>query len=222
MAKDILPELLEAVKMKQPKKVDQTFLGKLVAALDKLEDDDWEALSSGAQKWLNDAAQAASDDQPIPELPGSAKPSAEEEPEEEEGEDDAHNSEEEEEEDMKKPAKKAAAKKAAPKKAPAKKAAAPAKAPAKKAVAKKAAKAPAKKAAGKPAGDRPKKSMKRVAVEMVIKTPHLSVAALVEKLQKMGYDASPVTVSTFRYDTRGVLKTIQDMDVDVRKLDLEA
>jgi hypothetical protein len=55
---------------------------------------------------------------------------------------------------------------------------------------------------------------------LVIRRPGRSVTDIVERLERRGYDASPVTVSVIRADTRAVMKLAQELGIDVRKKDL--
>jgi hypothetical protein len=199
MAKEmtVYEELLATAAMKAPKDPnEQVFLIKLFKAINDLPEEEWEAMSEAAQKWSNAAAKAKTADKAYPKIPG-----AEVEPDEEADGDGA------EAEDGEAPVAKKAAKKA-----PAKKAAAPAK---------KAAAAPAKKAAKKSGGEKPAKSMRKAAFEIICKAPHLTVDDIIGKLEGLGYEAAPVTISTFRSDARAVLKTAQEMKVDVSKMDFD-
>lgn len=200
MAKEmtVYEELLATAAMKAPKDPnEQVFLIKLFKAINDLPEDEWEAMSEAAQKWSNAAAKSKTADKAYPKIPG-----AEVEPEEEADGDGA------EAEDGEAPVAKKAAKKTA-----AKKAAAPAPAAKKAATPKKAAK--------KSGGEKPAKSMRKAAFEIICKAPHLTVDDIIGKLEGLGYEAAPVTISTFRSDARAVLKTAQEMKTDVSKLDFD-
>lgn len=203
----VYEELLATAAMKAPKDPsNQVFLVKLFKAIDGLPEDEWTGMSEPAQSWSNAAAKAKTSDKDYPLIPG-AEP---EEPEEEEAGDDAGDNEDGEAQVAKKAAKKTAAKKAAAAPA-AKKAAAPA--------AKKAAAPAAKKKAN--GAEKPTKSMSVAAKEIICKAPHLSVEDIIDKLSKLGYEPAPVTISTFRSDTRMVLKIAQKLDIDLAKLDFD-
>lgn len=202
----IMAELLKAANMKPPKTVDQKFLQSLRKNADTAFDENeeaWEKLSPKAQNWFNAAATAVKKQTDIADFPDADKPDAGDN----EGEDDV-------------------AKKAA-KKAPAKKAAATEdKASAKKAAAKEETKAPAKKAAAAPAkkaaGEKPKKSMLKFVRELICNNVALTAEQLTQKLEKAGYEASPLTVGTIRSDTRNTLKIAQEQGVVLSKLDFDA
>lgn len=204
MASKIMAELLKAAGMKEPKTVDQKFLQTLRKNADTAFDENeeiWEKLSPKAQNWFNAAATAVKKQADIADFPDADTPDA--------------GGTAEGDEDV--------AKKAA-KKAPAKKAAADEKAPAKKAAAKDD-KAPAKKAAApakKAAADKPKKSMLKFVRELICNNIALSAEQLTQKLEKAGYEASPLTVGTIRSDTRNTLKIAQEQGVDLKKLDFDA
>lgn len=204
MASKIMAELLKAAGMKEPKTVDQKFLQTLRKNADTAFDENeeiWEKLSAKAQNWFNAAATAVKKQADIADFPDADTPDA--------------GGTAEGDEDV--------AKKAA-KKAPAKKAAADEKAPAKKAAAKDD-KAPAKKAAApakKAAADKPKKSMLKFVRELICNNIALSAEQLTQKLEKAGYEASPLTVGTIRSDTRNTLKIAQEQGVDLKKLDFDA
>jgi hypothetical protein len=197
----VYEELLAIAAMKAPKDPnEQVFLIKLFKAINDLPEDEWEGMSEAAQAWSNKAAKAKTADKAYPKVPGA---------EVEGDEPDADGDGAEGAEDGEAPVAKKAAKKA-----PAKKAAAPAK---------KAAPAPAKKAAAKKskAGEKPVKSMAKASREIICKAPHLTVVEIITKLEAQGYEAAPVTISTFRSDTRAVLKIAQDLKIDLQKLDFD-
>ena len=203
----VYEELLARAAMRAPKDPnDQAFLVKLFRAINDLPEAEWEEMSEAAQKWSNAAAKAKGADKLYPKVPGAKAEDEEKEPEADgdEGEDEGATS---------------VAKKAAKKAAPAKKAAAaPAKKAAAPAAAKKAAAAPAKKAGAK---EKPVKSMAKAAREIICKAPHLTVDEIIAKLEAQGYEAAPVTISTFRSDTRAVLRIAQEQKVNLDKLDFD-
>jgi hypothetical protein len=67
--------------------------------------------------------------------------------------------------------------------------------------------------------DRPQRSMATAAREMIIRDISLTVDELVAKLEAQGFEAAPLTISTFRSDTRAVLKIAQELDIDLQKLE---
>lgn len=222
---ELLKRLCKIAKIKppaDPDEVDQPFLQRLRKAIDVAlgpDDDVWDALAEDPlgmklQNWIINATKAVAAKTDIPDpvdapvKKAKAKPQVDPEASDEDDE-------EGDDEVAKKAAKKAPAKKAAADK-PAAKKAAEKEAPAK--PAKKAAAAPAKKSSG----EKPKKSLMQAGRELVLKKPEMKVDALVEKLNAMGYETGPSTVTTIRSDTRAIIKIIQALDIDVRKLDLDA
>lgn len=97
-------ELLAVTKLKLKKDEDrQDYLARLCKAVAKIKDPEWEALSSEAQEWNNDAAEAVRASANIVDFPDTAKPAPKPEPEVDE------------EDDEEAPAKPPKAAKAAPK-----------------------------------------------------------------------------------------------------------
>lgn len=220
-------ELVEAVEgFKAKAKEDrQEYLTRLIVAVQKLDDDEWEKISSKAQKWHVAGAKADNDEKPIPEFPDLVD---DDEAEEEtpkksrakaakDEEDDAGDTaggetdDEEEDDDVKTTAKK---------KAPAKKAAAEKEAPAKKkALAAEKEAAPAKK---KAADEKPAKSGKVEGIKvdikkMVIKKPSITAEEIYEALGGKKAELSKVTISAVRSETRHTLRVLNDMG----KLDIK-
>lgn len=68
--------------------------------------------------------------------------------------------------------------------------------------------------------DRPLRGMASVAREMIVKDISLTTDELIEKLEAQGYEAAPLTISTFRSDTRAILKIAQELKIDLQKLDI--
>lgn len=66
--------------------------------------------------------------------------------------------------------------------------------------------------------DRPLRSMATAAREMIAQDISLTVDELMAKLEAEGFEAAPVTISTFRSDTRAVLKIAQELNIDLQKL----
>ena len=67
---DVVKEIAKAVGMKLGKEYKsdrQAFYKKLVAAADELDDEEWEALSEKAQKWINTAIEAVNEGETIPD-----------------------------------------------------------------------------------------------------------------------------------------------------------
>lgn len=135
---DVVKEIAKAVGMKLGKEYKsdrQAFYKKLVAAADELDDEEWEALSDGAQRWVNAAIDAINEGEAVPdpedleeeeeeaEEPDEEPATGDEEDEDGEGTDDEDDEDEDEDEDdeddeqeEKEVKKETAKKKAAPKK----------------------------------------------------------------------------------------------------------
>jgi len=204
-AMSVYEELLARAAMRAPKDPDdQVFLVKLFKAINDLPEVEWEELSEGAQKWSNAAAKSKTADKAYPKIPGA----------EAEGDEEADGDGADGAEGEAPVAKKAAKKAAAP---AAKKAAAPAAKKAAAPAAKKAAAAPAKKSAK----EKPVKSMAKACREIICNNPALTVDEIIAKLEKQSYEAAPVTISTFRSDTRAVLRIAQEQGVNLSKLDFD-
>lgn len=170
---DVVKEVAKAVGMKLGKeyKADrQAFYKKLVAAADELDDEEWEGLSEGAQRWVNAAIDAINEGEAVPdpedieeeeeetgesdeEMDTGDEDEDEDDDEEDEGMDDEDDEDDDgDNEEEKEVKKEAAKKKAAPKKKTTKKKAATTK---KKAAAKKA---PATKKKATATNEKPKKA----------------------------------------------------------------
>ena len=187
----------------------QKFLLRIMLAVQKLPDEDWESLAAieGAQDWFNAATDADNAEKPVPDFP-DAEADAEADAEEDEDQGEQEDEDNQEEDEMAKTAKKAKppAKGASAKKEPAAK---PAKAAAKGADAKK----PAKDAEKKKPAAAPKKglSMRRTLKMIVIKTPKMPVDELIALLEKKGYKSpSKLTVTSIRSDTRDTMKVLNE------------
>ena len=187
----------------------QKFLLRLMLAVQKLPDEDWESLAAieGAQDWFNAATDADNAEKPVPDFP-DAEADAEADAEEDEDQGEQEDEDNQEEDEMAKTAKKAKppAKGASAKKEPAAK---PAKAAAKGADVKK----PAKDAEKKKPGAAPKKglSMRRFLKQMVVKKPSRTVEDLMEALEKAGYKSpSRLTITTIRADTRDTIRVLNE------------
>lgn len=184
----------------------QKFLERTMLAIQKLPEEKWEELAAvpGAQDWYNSATEADNDEKDLPDFPDVAAAAGDA------PDDDADDAEDEA------PAKPAKASKSAKAKANGKVAAKTEKAPAKAAKAAKPEKPakPAKAAKAAPA-EKPAKggkvAMKYALKLLVVKNPRLTVEDLMARLEKAGY-ASPsrLTVSTFRADTRGTIKALNE------------
>ena len=228
MASAIQSELLEATDLTVKKKEDrQTFLHRLLDAVQDLDDDAWKGLSTESQSWVNDNAlkiknhgeDAELDDfpddedeeAPEDEDPGEdvAEEETEEEDEDPEESDDAEEATEEEED----PVSVQEEEKTTSKKAPAKKKAA---APAKKAAPAKAkTEKPEKKAAPKekkPAAGPKSTGIKVQIKKMVFKNPSITVDDLLERLGKGGVKPSKLTVSAIRSEFRHSLFVLRDLE----------
>lgn len=82
-------ELLDATGLKPNKKESQQdYFKRLHDAVQDLKDDDWDALSDPAQKWVNAAANAIKKDVDIQDFPDSAPPEEEEDDRKPAGDDD--------------------------------------------------------------------------------------------------------------------------------------
>jgi len=224
----IREELMEATSLKPKKKEDDSeFISRLSGAVEDLEEDAWDKLSTEAQEFHNSVASAKKNDQDIPPFPDEeaeeSSDTTEDEPAEDAEQEDGDATEDGEEEmakdeddedtpKKKKPAAKSAKK---PEKPPAKgKAAAEKEKPAK------AAKA-AKGNGAKPVKAK-EKSDKKVGIisrvrQLVIKNPNIGIDDLVAKLEKDGYKGSKMAISTTKQATRDVLKML----VAAKMLDME-
>ena len=179
----------------------QKFLLRLMLAVQKLPDEDWESLAQidGAQDWFNAATDADNAEKPVSDFP-DVKAAAEADAEEDEDQGEQENEDDQEEDEMAKTAKKA--------KPPAKGASA------KKGAAAKPVKAAAKEADGKkkPAAT-PKKgtSMRRALKLTIVKRPKITADELVDALQKMGYKVpSRLTVNTMRSEMRDAIRVLNE------------
>lgn len=191
------------------------FLARVMLAVQKLSDEEWEKLSAaeGAQDWYNEATEADNAGKAIADFPDAeavgdaADEAVEEEDSEDDGGDDEgeETAEDEDEEEETKPKKAAKAGKA-----PAK-AAKPAKAGKAEKPAK-AEKAPAK--AEKPAKAKKGTSMRRALKRMIVKKPSRTVDDLIAALEKAGYQTpSRLTITTIRADTRDTIKVLNEAGI---------
>ncbi len=98
----IADEILQALpKVKQKaKEKTQAFRLRVVKALAKIDEDDWDKLSEEAQDWYDEAAEAANEGEPLPDFPTAESDEDEEDEEEEEEEDEDEEDEDEEDESL--------------------------------------------------------------------------------------------------------------------------
>ena len=191
----IREELCEVLDVSQKKKEsDDAFVLRLSELAQKLDSDAWEALSTGAQEYMNTVTEADDNKTDIPLFPdeagaddGDGEPA--DEAEEEEGDEEMSTATEDED----KPAKKS-------KKVPAKTAKSEKKAEA-------AAKddKPAKKASTRGNG---KMSAGMRIRSLVVKKPTMSVDDLEQQLKKDGYAPSRTAISATRQSTRDTMKAL--------------
>lgn len=59
--------------------------------------------------------------------------------------------------------------------------------------------------------ERPRKSMLRAAKELLCDYPEISARQLMEKLERRGYEAAAVTITSIRNDFRDTIKVAQEM-----------
>lgn len=194
----IREELCEVLDVAQKKKEsDEAFVLRLSELAQKLDSDAWEALSTGAQEYMNAVTEADDNKTDIPLFPdeagaddGDGEPA--DEAEEEEGDEEMSTATEDED----KPAKKS--KKVPAKTAKSEKKAAPAKAAAKD-------DKPAKKASTRGNG----KMSGGIRIRtLVVKKPTMSVDDIEAALKKEGYTHSRVAISATRQSTRDTMRVL--------------
>jgi hypothetical protein len=224
----IREELMEATSLKPKKKEDDSeFISRLSGAVEDLEEDAWDKLSTEAQEFHNSVALAKKNDQDIPPFPDEeaeeSSDTTKDEPAEDAEQEDGDATEDGEEtmakdkddEDTpkkKKPAARSVANK--PEKASAKgKAAAEKEKPAKTTKSKSNSAKPVK------AKEKPDKKVGIISRvrQLVIKNPNIGIDDLVAKLEKDGYKGSKMAISTTKQATRDVLKML----VAAEMLDME-
>ena len=183
-------ELLDATAFKSKKNEEtQAYLVRLMRAVAKLKDPDWEALSTDAQNWNNDAAQAFQEGKPIVNFSDIEEEA--EESEEDEAVEDSKVDEEESEEDEEESAPvaaKANGQKDKPKSKPA------------------------------PVQTGRKISACHIIKKMVVKKPQITVTELSEKLKADGLKVSDVTIATLRSDLRDTLRVLNELGAGNFKL----
>jgi hypothetical protein len=59
--------------------------------------------------------------------------------------------------------------------------------------------------------ERPRKSMLRVTKELLCDYPEIGVQQLMEKLERLGYEAAPVTITSIRKDFLDTIKVAREM-----------
>lgn len=191
--------LLEATGIKPKAKEDrQEYLKRLIAAVQELPEDAWEALDTKTQKWVNEGANAANAKEEISDFPDA----------------EAETETEDEEVTTKKSAKKKGSDK---KEAPAKKEATKKEAPAKKEVTAKKEAAPAKeKTAKKTRGSGLESTIKN----LIIKKPSITADELVAKLEAKEVKASRFTVVAIRTGFRHSIKVLAEAGLIKGQLEL--
>jgi hypothetical protein len=196
---EIEQELLDATGCKAKEgESRQKYLRRLHDDVKDMDDDEWEALSDGAQKWYNQAADARNDKEDLPDFAGVT---AEEDDEvakttskKESGDKPAAASKTDKPSKTSKPA---AAADNGGDEAPAKK----------KAAAGKPEKSESKPSRSEAKGDGIKMRIKR----LVIKNPKTTVEDLMTALEKNGDTMSRFTVSAVRSETRHTIKVLKDL-----------
>lgn len=198
----------------------QKYLIRVMTAVQKLPDDQWEELAAteGAQAWCNAAIEADNEKKDIPDFPDAEAAAEEEEPDTNDDED-SDDAEEDSDGDAEEEAVTTKAKTAKTAKTTKAKAAKTKPKQAVKASGKKAANgldqpAKAAKPAAKPAaaGLARAKGVKQVIKQLVIKNPRLTVDEILERIAKKNLPTpSRLTVSTFRADTRGTIKVMNEL-----------
>lgn len=200
----IREELMEATSIKPKKKEDEyTFIKRLIAAVEDLEDDGWGSLSTEAQEYTNSVVAAKKkyddwDEMPPDEVPTFPDETSEGEETEETGEEakpnDGDTTEDEGEQEVEKPAKKPG--KTAGKEKPAEKRASS-----------KEKEKPAAKAAKSNGSGKKVSAIHRIR-QIVVKKPKISTEDLVAQLIKEGFTTSKMTVGTTKQGTRDTMKAL--------------
>lgn len=190
MSESKIEQELLAVAATQPKKKEdrQKYLTRLMLAVTKIPDADWEGLSTESQDWVNGGAEAHKANAGLkPDEEGYV--ALEDFPDYKEIDDNPPVDEEvDEEEAAPAPAVKAKDKKAEPKKV-------------------EVAKPPVGNGTGR------KVSACHTIKTMVVKKPTISVAELSEKLKASGLKVSDVTIATLRSDLRDTLRVMNELNL---------
>lgn len=196
---DIEAELQKATKINPRKKEGrQSYLKRLIGAVEELKDDAWEELSQAAQEWANEGVSVMKkdgDDAEIEDFPDIATA---EDAEEEAGDSEDSDKEEkvpadEEDDEDEEPKDKKKAKAKGKDKAPAAK--------------KEKAEKPEKRSGPKPTG------IKVQIKKMVLKKPSISVDEIMERLSKDGtVKPSKLTISAIRSEFRHSLFVLRDQN----------
>lgn len=118
MSSEIEQEFTSVYKIRQKRAEDrQDYLDRLVEAVNKASDDNWERLTESAQQWFNQAVKAWDVEKPIPDFPDAEPEQEQDESGSEDRESRTAEADDESEEEMATSTKRRAAKKvAAPKK----------------------------------------------------------------------------------------------------------
>lgn len=183
-------ELLSIVSLKAKKNEDrQKYLARLMLAVDKASDEDWNSLSTDAQAWNNDAATAYKEQKDIADFSDIVEEAPKEVIDEETGEViNVEDIPEATEEDF------ARAKLVKPEESKEEEPAAEEEAPRKSRT----------KRSGKP-------SACRLIKQMVLTNPKITVGDIAEKLKVHRMKVSDVTIYTLRYDIRDTLRAMNDL-----------
>ena len=234
-------ELTSAVDYKRAKgDEDQAYLTKLAQALAKLDDDDFENLSTPAQEWANAAILAIKKKKELPAIPADAAAKAEkeapkktdkakakekaaaeeEDDDEDEDEDDAETDEgddaegdDSEEEDDEDEDDEPPAKTKAKAKEKEK--------PAAKSKEKEAPKKAEKKDKPKPPPAKPfEETVLYKIKKLLCKDPSMKTDDIQTELKKLGHDVSTVTASTIRSDFRNTVRVLQVLNVAAADIEL--
>lgn len=184
-------ELLSIANLKTKKNEKrQEYLKRLMLAVDKASDDDWNSLSTEAQAWNNTAATSYQNEKLIPDFPDyqEEEPEPEEEPQEvidQETGEVIEVAPDEVKVEASEPTEEAETK----------------------------AEAPAERKTRKTKRSGSKPSACRMIKQLVLINPKITVGEIAERLKTLRMKVSDVTIYTLRYDIRDTLRAMNDLGI---------